>query len=75
MNTLEFATEENDNYYDFNTLRSILRVSKSKLYRDLKKVEVEKVLRYKNQNLYNERTLFLLIEKALFEGVEKTENE
>jgi hypothetical protein len=74
MNTLEFATEENDNYYDFNTLRSILRVSKSKLYRDLKKVEVEKVLRYKNQNLYNERTLFLLIEKALFEGVEKTEN-
>jgi hypothetical protein len=75
MNTLGIVTEENEKYYDFNTLKNILRVSKSKLYRDLKKVEVNDVIRYKNQYLYNERTLFLLIEKALVERLEKTKDE
>jgi hypothetical protein len=74
MNILGFVTEENDRYYDFNTLMNVLNMSKSKLYRDLKKVDVDKVIRYKNQYLYNEKTLLLLIENILIERLKKIDN-
>jgi hypothetical protein len=50
-------------------------VSKTKLYRDLKKIEDKEFVRYKNQYLYKEKTLLLLMEKTLIERLDKIENE
>ncbi len=74
MNILGFVTEENDRYYDFNTLMNVLNMSKSKLYRNLKKADADKVIRYKNQYLYNEKTLLFLIENILVERLKKIDN-
>jgi hypothetical protein len=50
-------------------------VSKTKLYRDLKKIEDNEFVRYKNQFLYKEKTLLLLMEKSLIERLDKIEKE
>lgn len=73
MKVVGFLTEENDKLYDFNSLKNILKVSKTKLYRDLKKIEDNEFVRYKNQYLYKEKTLLLLMEKTLIERLEKIE--
>jgi hypothetical protein len=75
MKVVSFITEENDKLYDFNSLKNLLKVSKSKLYRDLKRIEDKEIVRYKNQFLYKEKTLFLLIEMRLENGLEKIEHE
>jgi len=75
MKVVGFLTEENDKLYDFNSIKNILRVSKSKLYRDLKRIEDYEIVRYKNQFLYNEKTLLLLMEKTLIERLDKIEIE
>lgn len=73
MKVVGFLTEENDKLYDFNSIKNILKVSKTKLYRDLKKIEENEFVRYKNQYLYKEKTLLLLMEKTLIERLEKIE--
>ncbi len=75
MKVVGFLTEENDKLYDFNSIKNILKVSKTKLYRDLKKIEDKEFVRYKNQYLYKEKTLLLLMEKTLIERLDKIENE
>lgn len=75
MKVVGFLTEENDKLYDFNSIKNILRVSKSKLYRDLKRIEDNEIVRYKNQFLYKEKTLLLLMEKTLIERLDKIESE
>lgn len=75
MKVIGFLTEENDKLYDFNSIKNILRVSKSKLYRDLKRIEGNEIIRYKNQFLYKEKTLLILMEKTLIERLDKIENE
>lgn len=75
MKVIGILTEENDKLYDFNSIKNILRTNKSKLYRDLKKIENTKVIRYKNQFLYPEKTLLLLMEKTLIERLDKIETE
>ena len=75
MKVVGFLTEENDKLYDFNSIKNILKVSKTKLYRDLKKIEDNEFIRYKNQFLYKEKTLLLLMEKTLIERLDKIERE
>lgn len=75
MKVVWFLTEENDKLYDFNSIKNILKVSKTKLYRDLKKIECNEFVRYKNQFLYKEKTLLLLMEKSLIERLDKIERE
>jgi hypothetical protein len=75
MKVVGFLTEENDKLYDFNSIKNILRVSKSKLYRDLKRIEDNDFVKYKNQFLYKEKTLLLLMEKTLIDRLDKIERE
>jgi hypothetical protein len=75
MKVVGFLTEENDKLYDFNSIKNILKVSKTKLYRDLKKIETSEFIRYKNQYLYKEKTLLLLMEKTLIDRLDKIEKE
>jgi predicted transcriptional regulator len=63
-------TKENKNFYDVETIRSILNVSKSKVQRELKKQQTE-IIKYKNLFLYPETTLFELMEIVLIEKLEK----
>jgi len=73
MKVVGFLTEDNDKLYDFNSIKNILKVSKTKLYRDLKKIEAMEFVRYKNQYLYKEKTLLLLMEKTLIDRLDKIE--
>lgn len=75
MKVIGILTEENDKLYDFNSIKNILKTNKSKLYRDLKKIENTEFIRYKNQFLYPEKTLLLLMEKTLIERLDKIEKE
>lgn len=65
-----FLMKENRKYYDIETMRQILNVSKSKIQRELKK-QVTEIVKYKNLHLYNEHTLFNLMEVILIEKLEK----
>jgi len=47
---------------------------RSKLQRKLKKISGTDIVRYKNQNLYKEEVLFLLMEETLFKELDKIEN-
>ena len=65
-------TDANENkLYDFNTLQCILKMNKSKLYRALNQLPDVKVVKYKNQFLYQEKTLFELMKMELIERLEK----
>ncbi|KIA99464.1 hypothetical protein OA93_04670 [Flavobacterium sp. KMS] len=68
-----FLIKENKKYYDIETMRQILNVSKSKIQRQLKKQDNE-VVKYKNLHLYNEHTLFNLMEIILIEKLEKIDD-
>ncbi len=68
-----FVIKENKKYYDVETMRQILNVSKSKIQRQLKKQDTE-IVKYKNLHLYNEHTLFSLMEVILIEKLEKIDD-
>ena len=68
-----FVIKENKKYYDIETMRQILNVPKSKIQRQLKKQDTE-IVKYKNLHLYNEHTLFNLMEVILIEKLEKTDD-
>jgi hypothetical protein len=65
-----FVIKENKNYYDVETMRQILNVSKSKIQRQLKKQDTE-IVKYKNLHLHSEETLFNLMESIIVEKLEK----
>jgi hypothetical protein len=71
--TINYTTEKEDNLYDSTTIKKILGVNKSKLHRELKKLPEKNFVKYKNQYLYEENTLLLLMEKILFERLDKIE--
>ena len=66
MRIIRYLTEEDDRYYDFDTIRKILNTSRAKLHRDIKKNNVEGT-KYKNQYLYSEQSLFIMMEKYLID--------
>lgn len=71
MKVIGYLTDENDKLYDVDNMRKILKLSRSKIHREIKKTEIPKYLKYKNQFLYSEKTLFTIMEKLLFEKLEK----
>ena len=68
---INYSTEREDNLYDFTTIQKILGVNKSKLYRELRKLNDQSFVKYKNQHLYKEQTLFTLMEKVLLQRLDK----
>ena len=61
-----YITENNNILYDFDTMRRILRTSRSTLHRQIKKNNIVGT-RYKNQFLYSEQSLFSMMELVLLE--------
>ena len=72
---VSYRTEREDNLYDFTTIKQILGVNKSKLHREIHKLTERGFVKYKNQYLYKEKTLFLLMEQILFERLDKMEQQ
>jgi hypothetical protein len=73
MKIVGYVTEENFKLYDFNTIRQIVGTTKSKLHRDLHKLDWVEFVIYKNQHLYSEKTLFEIMERLLFDRLDKIE--
>lgn len=67
---VEFIITGNKKFYDIETMKQILRVPKSKIQRELKKLDTE-IVKYKNLHLFPESTLFNLMELILIEKLEK----
>lgn len=74
MRIIEYRLDGRNKLYDFNTLRNILKIDRSKLQRNLKSISGTDFVKYKNQFLYKEIVLFLLLEKQLIEKLDKIEN-
>jgi hypothetical protein len=75
MKIVGYLSEENESLYDFDTIRKMSRTSKSKLHRVLHKLPDIEFMKYKNQFLYTERTVFQVFEKLLFERLDKIETD
>ena len=60
--------ENNKRMYDIETIKEIVNVSRSKIQRELKKLD-GKILKYKNLFLYEESMLFNLMEIILIEKI------
>ena len=67
-----YTDANNNKLIDFNTLQTILKTNKSKLYRALGDLNGVEVVRYKNQFLYYENTLFMLMREKLIERIERS---
>jgi hypothetical protein len=63
-------TRDNENFYDVESIKKLLNISRSKVQRELKKQQTE-IIKYKNLFLYPETTLFELIEIVLIEKLHK----
>lgn len=72
MRVLSFVNEEDKRYYDVETMKRILGVSRSKVQRVIKRHNFSNDIIYKNQFLYSQEKLFSLMETVL---IEKLENE
>ena len=72
MKVVRYTTEENNNLFDTCTIRKILGVNKPKLQRIMKKIPLQQI-KYKNQNLFYEKTLYELMEIVLLERLKKLE--
>jgi predicted transcriptional regulator len=66
-----YTDANNNKLIDFNTLQTILKTNKSKLYRALNQLPNVEVVKYKNQFLYQEKTLFELMKLELIKRLEK----
>lgn len=65
-----FIIKGNKKYYDIETMRTVLKVPRAKIQRELKKQDVE-IVKYKNLHLYQESTFFNLMELILIEKLSK----
>jgi len=72
MKVVNFVTEENNILYNVDTMRNLLGTSRSKIQREIKRNGITEFMRYKNQFLYTEKSLFTIMEKLL---IEKLNNE
>lgn len=62
-----YTDENNNKLIDFKTIQVIMKMNKSKLYRAINQLDNIKVIKYKNQFLYSESTLFQLMKLRLIE--------
>lgn len=67
---VEFIIKDNRKLYDIETMKQVLKVPKSKIQRELKRIDGD-IIKYKNLFLYPEKTLFNLMEIILIEKLEK----
>lgn len=67
---IKFITKNNKILYDIETIRKILKVSKSKIRRELKKQDCH-VVKYKNLFLYEQQTLYNLMEIIIVEKIKE----
>jgi hypothetical protein len=67
MKIIGYITEENDKLYDVDTIRKLAGTTRSKIHRELKRNNDSGHIKYKNQYLYSETTLFSILETILFE--------
>jgi hypothetical protein len=70
MRIIRYQTEDANNLYDFDTIRKVLNKSRSKLHREIIKNNIKGV-KYKNQYLYSEQTLFDFMEEELINRLDK----
>ena len=68
-----YMDEKENKLLDFQTLQNVLKMKKTKLYRAICDLEGIEVVKYKNQYLYPEKTLFMLMKEILIERMEKEE--
>ena len=73
MNVIEYRINGENKFYDFSTINQILKIDRSKLQRDLKRISGNDFIKYKNQYLYNENILFQLMEEQIIERLDKIE--
>jgi hypothetical protein len=71
VKVIGYISEENDRLFDVSTMREIIGTSRSKIQRELKKNKLSQNIVYNNKNLYSENVLFTIMEKILFEKLEK----
>lgn len=71
---VKYTTKENEELYDLKTIKEKIGINKSKLHRVIKKVTNEKPVKYKNQHLFSQTSLFLIMEEILFERLDKIES-
>jgi hypothetical protein len=60
----------NDDLYDFEGIKNLIGINKSKLQRVLNKIETNPE-KYKNRHLYPERTIHEVMEALLLERLKK----
>lgn len=70
---LIITTKENERLYDVESIKNILKVSRSKVQRKLKKQNTQ-IIRYKNLFLYPEKTLFNIMEELIIEKLMKLDD-
>lgn len=72
MKVIRYVSEENDKLYDVDTIRKVLKTSKTKVQRELKRHGFSMLFtKYENRFLYPEEILFSLMENRLIEKLEK----
>ncbi len=76
VEVIEYTIGENK-FYDFDTMMRIIHTNKSKLHREIKRNEIlrNNCIKYKNQYLYSQTSLFSLLEGFLKERLKKEFNE
>jgi hypothetical protein len=63
-------TDENENrLIDFKTLKRVLNMKKSTLYRVMKDLDTDKPIKYKNQYLYKEEVLYTIMKMKLIKRI------
>lgn len=71
VKVIGYISEENDRLFDISSMREIIGTSRSKIQRELKRNKLSQNMVYNNKNLYSENVLFTIMEKILFEKLEK----
>jgi hypothetical protein len=71
VKVIGYLSEENDRLFDISSMREIIGTSRSKIQRDIKRNKLSENIVYNNKNLYSENVLFTIMEKILFEKLEK----
>lgn len=63
-------TDENENrLIDFKTLKRVLNMKKSTLYRVIKDLDIDVPIKYKNQYLYKEKVLYMIMKMKLIDRI------
>jgi hypothetical protein len=68
-----YMDEKENKLFDFNTLQKFMKINKSKLYRMLNDLPEIEIVKYKNQFLYSEKALYILMRERLIEKLNKDE--